>query len=177
MGDRVRAAQAAAAEEAKNNAAYSTNTPLPSFNANMQPQQNFWTYDAQNNPVFQVPGFIQQRTAPPTGSLADYIAGMTARDPNASSPAYDKVHSEFNDKQSVLQKLLGMLVPGSPNAGKPMSPDNTAAMKQNWEHHLARINAIAPGKWPSGYNDQPEPIKQGPTNLFPYVPWGMGRGS
>jgi hypothetical protein len=196
MGERARAAQAAADEEKKNQAAYSTNTPLPSYNANMQVPQNSWTYDAQGNPVFQVPGFLNSAPAPiQPGSIADYVSKMKARDPNASNPAYDALHQEFNsNKQSTLQSLLSMLSPNY-SGGKPMSADPLPMMRNINDRHLARINALAPGEHPGGpansvgtsyappqSNDLQGYLMQlmsghGQNNLSPYTPWGKGRMS
>jgi hypothetical protein len=182
MGDRVRAAQAAAAEEAKNNAAYTTSARLPSFNANMQVPQNSWGYDAQGNPVFQVPGFLN--SAPPAAApqtLADIAATMQGIPKN---PAFEKFHNEFkNEKQSTLQSLLAMLSP-SYSGGKPMSPDPTFRMRQTNDALLARLNAIAPGAYPMGYGSDPVPAGGVSGNLAdvvginnPMVPfWGRARG-
>ena len=182
MGDRVRAAQAAAAEEAKNQAAYNTHTPLPSFNANMQVPQNSWGVDAQGNPVFQVPGFLNSPPpAPAPQTLADIAATMHGIPKN---PAFEKFHNEFkHGSQSTLQSLLAMLSPNY-SGGNPMSQDTAFAMRQNNDAHLARLNAIAPGAHPLGYGSNPVPAGGVSGNLadviglnsqmVPY--WGRARG-
>jgi hypothetical protein len=182
MGERVRAAQAAAAEDKKNQAAFNTPTPLPSFNANMMPQQNQWTYDINGNPVFQVPGFTDTMQAPQAApqpqTIADYVSKMHGL---PKSPAFDALHKDFKHNQnSTLQDLLAMLAPGS--GGKPMSPDPSLAMRQGSDSLLARLNAIAPGAYPMGYGSDAVPSGGANANISGFTshypngfPWGKGR--
>jgi hypothetical protein len=195
MGDRVRAAQAAAAEEAKNMAAYNTPANLPPINANMQVPQNSWTLDAQGNPVFQVPGFLNSPAPVQPGSIADYVSKMHGL---PSNPAFDALHRDFNaskhDGPSTLESLLAKLSPNY-SGGKSMSPDPIPMMRHNNGAQLARLNAIAPGANPEGppntigssyappqQNDLQSYLMQlmsriGQGNISLNTPWGKGRMS
>jgi len=125
MGDRVRAAQAAAAEEAKNMAAYNTPANLPPINANMQVPQNQWTYDSQGNPQFVVPGFFNSTPAPnvtPDTSLSEIVGKMRMLDPHraAMDPKWhQQAQQPTSSLMDMLQSLMGVNKPAAGLAGDP----------------------------------------------------------